>query len=118
FKHLMDRMLDALQRAGHVDAVLLALHGSLVSECEPDVEGYLLQRVRELTGPNLPLVATLDLHANVTQRMVENADVLTLYHTAPHIDVMGTGKRGAAALRRILFEGAKPITAFRKMPLV
>ncbi len=118
FRVLIDRMMDKLQAAGRIDAVLLALHGSLVAECEPDVEGHLLQRVREHIGPKMPLVATLDLHANITQRMVEAADVLTLYHTAPHIDVMSTGKRGAEALRRILFEGAKPVTAFRKLPMV
>ncbi|MBI1830357.1 MAG: M81 family metallopeptidase, partial [Planctomycetes bacterium] len=118
FAHLIDRMLEALAKAGRVDAVLLALHGSLVAECEPDVEGHLLMRVRQLIGPTVPLVATLDLHANMTRRMVESADVLTLYHTAPHIDVMGTGRRGAAALKRMLFEGARPITAFRKIPMV
>jgi microcystin degradation protein MlrC len=118
FQHLMTRMLDKLANAGQVDAVLLALHGSLVAECEPDVEGYLLQQVRALVGPNIPIVATLDLHANVTERMVKHADVLTLYHTAPHIDVMATGKRGAAALQRILVDGVKPRTAFRKLPMV
>ena len=118
FQILIDRMVDALRRAGELDAILLALHGSLVAECEPDVEGHLLQRMREYVGPRVPVVATLDLHANLTQRMVEAADVLTLYHTAPHIDVMETGKRGAAALRRILCEGAKPVTAFRKLPMV
>jgi len=118
FAILIDRMMDALAKAGRIDAVLLALHGSLVAECEPDVEGHLLQRVREHVGPTIPIVATLDLHANVTQRMVDSADVLTLYHTAPHIDVMGTGRRGAGALRRILFEDAKPIMAFRKLPMV
>src|ERR1043166_108562 len=95
FAHLIGRMMDALQGAGKVDAVLLALHGSMVAECEPDVEGHLLERVRKHIGPAIPLVAALDLHANITRRMVENADVLTLYHTAPHIDVMATGKRAA-----------------------
>ncbi len=118
FHVLMDRMMAALERAGKIDAVLLALHGSMVAECEPDVEGHLLQRVRAHIGKAIPLVATLDLHANVTQRMVDAADVLTLYHTAPHIDVVGTGKRGAEALRRILFDGAKPVTAFRKLKMV
>jgi microcystin degradation protein MlrC len=118
FTYLLERMLDALKRAGRVDAVLLALHGSMVAECEPDVEGHFLQRVRECVGPQIPIVATLDLHANITQRMVDAADVLTLYHTAPHIDVMATGKRGAQALRRLLIDGVKPVTAFRKLPLV
>lgn len=118
FKILMDRMMEKLEQAGRLKAVLLALHGSMVAEGETDVEGYLLQRVRAHIGPKIPLVATLDLHANITQRMVDAADVLTLYHTAPHVDVMGTGKRGAEALRRILLEGAKPVTAFRKLPMV
>ena len=118
FHHLIDRMVDKLARSGPVDAVLLALHGSLVAECEPDVEGHLLQRVRAFVGPTMPIVATLDLHANLTQRMVAAADALVLYHTAPHIDVMSTGKRGAAALRRILLDGARPVTAFQKIPLV
>ncbi len=117
FTMLMDGMVDALERVGKIDAVLLALHGSMVAECEPDVEGHLLARIRQLIGPNIPLVATLDLHANVTQRMVDNADVLPLYHTAPHVDVMSTGKRGAKALRRLL-DGARPVTAFRKIPMV
>lgn len=118
FRMLIDRMMDALARAGKVDAVLLALHGSMVADCEPDVEGHLLQRVRKHIGPTIPLVATLDLHANITSRMVDAANVLTLYHTAPHIDVMGTGKRGAEALRRMLFDGVQPVTAFRKLPMV
>src|SRR5205814_7858126 len=90
----------------------------MVAECEPDVEGHLLQRIREYVGKQIPIVATLDLHANVTRRMVEASDVLVLYHTAPHIDVMSTGKRGAAALRKILAGGAKPVTSFRKIPMV
>lgn len=63
-------------------------------------------------------MATLDLHANVTARMVEHADALVLYHTAPHIDVFETGQRGTAVLRRILVQGARPVTAFQKLPLV
>ncbi|MSQ93722.1 MAG: M81 family peptidase [Gemmataceae bacterium] len=118
FNIIMNRMMEKLQLAGPIDAVLLALHGSMVAECETDVEGHLLHRVRKHIGPKIPLVATLDLHANITQRMVDAADVLTLYHTAPHVDVMGTGKRGAEALRRILFDGAKPVSAFRKLPMV
>lgn len=118
FTHLIDAMLAALDRAGPVDAVLLALHGSMVAECESDVEGHLLERIRQRVGANIPIVAALDLHANITRRMVDAADVLTLYHTAPHIDVMATGKRAAHALRRILIDRARPVKAFRKLPLV
>jgi microcystin degradation protein MlrC len=63
-------------------------------------------------------VATFDLHANLTQRMAASADALVGFHTAPHIDVLETGVRGAAVLRRVLFDGALPTTALVKIPMV
>src|SRR5437016_759161 len=118
FAWLRDELLAVLRAQLPVDAVLLALHGSLVAETAPDVEGEVLDAVRQLIGPGIPLVATLDLHANITQRMVDAADALVLYHTAPHIDVFETGRRGAAVLRRLLVDGVKPVTAFQKVPMV
>ncbi len=117
FAWLRGEILDALKAALPVDAVLLALHGALVAEGAPDVEGEVLEAVRGPIGPGVPLVATLDLHANVTEKMVGCADALVLYHTAPHVDVFETGQRGAAVLRRIL-DGARPVTAFQKVPMV
>jgi microcystin degradation protein MlrC len=107
----------AVRRVWPLDGVLLALHGAMVAEDHPDIEGEILQAIREAVG-RVPLVATLDLHANVTQKMVDSADALVLFHTAPHIDVFETGERGAAVLRRILFESARPVMAFRKLPMV
>ena len=118
FAWLLHEMLAALDAAGPVDAVLLALHGALVSETEPDVEGAVLEAVRRRIGPQLPLVVTLDLHASVTRRMIQAADAVVLYHTAPHIDVFETGQRGAAVLRRILIDGVRPATAFQRVPMV
>lgn len=115
---LLGTMVEALMRQPPVDGVLLALHGALVADGMPDVEGEVLQAVRAVIGRATPLVATLDLHANVTARMVAAADALVLYHTAPHLDVFETGQRGAAVLRRILVEGTRPVTAFQKLPLV
>jgi microcystin degradation protein MlrC len=117
FAWLRAELVEALRAALPVDAVLLALHGSLAADGTPDVEGDLLEECRALVGPRTPLVATLDLHANVTGRMVRAADALVLYHTAPHIDVFETGRRGAAVLRRMA-DGARPVTAFQKLPLV
>ena len=116
FDWLRREMLDALTAALPVDAVLLALHGAMAAEQHPDVEGEILSAVRAAIGERVPLVATLDLHANITRAMVASADVLVLYHTAPHIDVFETGQRGAAVLRRILIDGARPVTAFQKLP--
>lgn len=127
FEWLRAELIEALRAALPVDAVLLALHGAMVADEHPDVEGEILEAVRGVIGPEIPLVATLDLHANVTERMVRSADALVTFHTAPHIDVFETGVRGAAVLRRLLelqgtprraFLTARPVTYFQKMPLV
>jgi microcystin degradation protein MlrC len=111
-------MLDALRAALPVDAVYLALHGAMVADGMPDVEGSLLEQVRRLVGPTVPVVASLDLHTNITRKMVDHADCLVIYHTAPHIDVFETGGRAAKVLGRLLIERVKPVTAFQKLPMV
>lgn len=118
FEWIKGEVISSLKAALPVDAVLLALHGSMAAEEHPDVEGEVLQAVRELIGPKIPLVSTLDLHANITPRMVAAADTMVLYHSIPHVDIYETGIRGAAVLRRILIDGAKPTTAFVKIPAV
>jgi microcystin degradation protein MlrC len=118
FDWIREEIVAALRGAGPLDALLIALHGAMVADDHPDVEGDFLAAVREVVGPNLPLVATLDLHANVTRKMFQHADVLTVFHTAPHIDVYETGVRGAAAMRRILIDGVRPTTAWCKLPMV
>ncbi len=116
FDWIMAEFEAAFARVGACDAVLLALHGAMAAEGHWDVEGELLERIRRQLGPAIPLVATLDLHANITERMVANADTLVLYHTAPHVDVFETGERAAGVLRRLLVNGERPITAFQKIP--
>lgn len=117
FTWLREELLAALDKAGPLDGVLLALHGAMCAEGVPDVEGLILEAVRAKIGP-IPLVATLDLHASVTPRMARNADALVIYHTAPHIDVFETGVRAAAVLKRILIDGVTPYTALVRVPVV
>ncbi len=118
FEWLKEETLAALDAALPVDAVLLALHGAMAADSHPDVEGEILAAVRQRIGPHTPLVATLDLHTNLTPEMVQAADALVVYHCAPHVDVFETGERGARVLRRILIDGARPVTAFQKIPCV
>jgi microcystin degradation protein MlrC len=118
FDWIMAEILAALDRAGPLDGVLFALHGALAADGHPDVEGEVLAAVRRRIGQRTPLVATFDLHANLTRAMAENADALVGFHTVPHIDVRETGVRGAAVLRRILVDGARPKTALVKVPMV
>jgi len=80
------------------DAVYLDLHGAMVAEHVDDGEGELLARVRRTVGASVPVVASLDLHANVTQRMLECADALIAYRTYPHVDMAETGARAAFLL--------------------
>ncbi|HVX14044.1 MAG TPA: M81 family metallopeptidase [Pirellulales bacterium] len=117
FAWIVSEFASAVRRALPLDGILLALHGAMVAEGHPDVEGEVLTAVRQAAG-SIPIVATLDLHANVTQPMVDAADALVLFHTAPHIDVFETGQRAAAVMRRILIDGARPAMAFQKLPMV
>jgi microcystin degradation protein MlrC len=111
-------MIERLTQALPVDAVYLALHGAMVADGMPDVEGELLRQVRQLVGPKVPVVASLDLHTNITRQMVEQANALVLYHTAPHIDVFETGQRAAYVLQRLMHSIRGHSTAFQKLPLV
>lgn len=113
FERITAMLVDDLRAAGPVDAVYLDLHGAMVTESVPDGEGEILARIRAVTGPDIPVVASLDLHANVTQRMVDLSDLLVPYRTYPHVDMAETGARAAALLDRIL-SGWRPGKAFRQ----
>ncbi len=118
FDHILSRILDAIRAALPADGVLLALHGAMVVEDDPDGDGAILQAVRQVVGPAVPIVATLDTHANVTRRMIDHADALVGYWTYPHIDMFETGQRAADVLFRITEAGSRPAMAFCKLPLI
>lgn len=100
------------------DGVLLALHGATVAQDADDVCGNLLERLRTLLGPAIPLVVTLDLHANVTEKMVRFATALVGYRTFPHVDFFETGARAAQLLFDLLKTGVRPHTAWVKLPMI
>ena len=83
---IRDRLLGAARAAGRLDGVCLSLHGAMVSETEDDAEGALLEALRGLVGPDVPIATTLDLHANATARMARHANALVSYRTYPHVD--------------------------------
>jgi microcystin degradation protein MlrC len=97
---LLDDLRHAVEDRG-IDAVYLDLHGAAVAEHLDDAEGELLQRVRDTIGPRRPLVASLDLHANVTPRMLALADAMTAFREYPHVDMPETGERTAALLDQL-----------------
>jgi microcystin degradation protein MlrC len=110
FETIATRILDALE---YVDAVYLDLHGAMVTESRADGEGTLLSRVRARIGEERPLVASLDLHANITDAMVTAADGMTIYRTYPHIDMADTGARAFAMLAGMR-DGTRPAKAWRQ----
>lgn len=116
YEVIAGRLLSALRPiAGEIDAVYLDLHGAMVCEHLEDGEGALLAAVRELVGPDVLIVASLDLHANVTEEMVAASDYLTCYRTYPHVDMGATGARAADSLFQIFRQGVRPAKAFRKL---
>ncbi|HEV7545095.1 MAG TPA: M81 family metallopeptidase, partial [Reyranella sp.] len=80
---IRDMIVNAAKKAGKLDAICLSLHGAMVTETEDDAEGALLELLRGVVGPDVPIAATLDLHANATLRMAKNANALVSYRTYP-----------------------------------
>lgn len=109
FDYLIEQLLLELKRAGHLDAILAAPHGATVAENHPDADGYWLGEVRKTVGPDLPIVATVDPHANLSQAMIEATDAIIAYKTNPHLDQRATGRRAADLLARILRNEIHPI---------
>jgi microcystin degradation protein MlrC len=115
FERILGELLARLKAALPVDGVYLDLHGAMVTESFDDGEGEILRRVREAVGPRVPVVASLDLHANVTRAMVERADALVAYRTYPHVDMAETGARAARLLDAMLRGGERPARGFRSL---
>jgi microcystin degradation protein MlrC len=117
FERVADMMCTALGEAGQLDAVFLDLHGAMVTKHHEDGEGELLRRVRALVGPGVPIVVSLDLHANVTAAMLEHSDAMTIYRTYPHLDMASTGIRAYGVLESLL--AGRPLhKAMRKIPFL
>jgi microcystin degradation protein MlrC len=118
YERIVKMMLEGIAAAGPLNAVYLDLHGAMVAEHLDDGEGELLKRVREVIGKDLPLVASLDLHANVTPQMIEHADALIAYRTYPHVDMADTGRAAAKHLALLLGNKQRFAKAFRQLPFL
>ncbi len=101
FERIAGMLLEDLRTHSGVDAVYLDLHGAMAAEHLNDADGELLRRVRTAIGRSMPLVASLDFHANVSELMLSQADALIAYRTYPHIDMAATGERALRALHVI-----------------
>lgn len=115
---LKNELIERLKEALPVDGVLLPLHGAAGVERIGDLEGDLIEAVREIVGTEVRVVVTLDCHAHVTQQMVENSDALVAWETYPHRDSFTTGERGANLLADVLDGKVRPAMAMAKAPVL
>jgi len=116
FRATLARMQAGLEQAGRIDGVYISNHGGMVSTADPDPDGELYAMVRRVVGPEVPVVATIDLHANISGRMVASVDALVSYRTNPHMD-QAERATDAARLLRKLMNGAKTTRALVRLPL-
>lgn len=116
YDFVMDQVVTAIHKHSPIDAVLVACHGAMVAEGHSDGEGDLLETIRTLVGRDVPIMVSMDLHANVTQKMARCADVLVPYEEYPHIDDYETGLETAKMMAETLDGKLKPVMAYRHIP--
>lgn len=118
YEALRGELLDRLAAALPVDAVALELHGAGVAEAIDDLEGDLVAEVRRLVGPGVPIVGALDLHANITDRMVEGLDVFFGNRLYPHTDGRERGHEAVTAVPQILCGAWAPVSHVVHLPML
>jgi microcystin degradation protein MlrC len=118
FEAIAGMILGAVDAKGPIDGALVHLHGAMVSDSYEDAEGELLARLRARLGPEVPIVATLDLHANVTERMADNASALIAFRTYPHIDMYERAWQGAELLERAMRGEIRPHTVIARRAML
>jgi len=118
FERIATELLAEVQAALPLDGLLIALHGATVAEHAPDADGELLERLRTLLGANFPIVATFDLHANISPRMVQLATALIGYRSNPHLDQRDRGLEAAQLMPRILRGEVRPVMHAEHPPML
>ena len=114
---LSKEVIDHVRAGLHdIDGIYVSLHGAMGAAGELDPEGYLLTRIREMAGRDMPIVISLDLHGILTDRMLKAVDGLAVYRTYPHVDFADTGQRAARLLLRLLAGGVRPVIARAVIP--
>ena len=117
YQTLKDEFLNRLHDTRDIDGIFLDLHGAMVTEQLEDAEGDLILAVREIVGA-LPIVTTLDLHANITPKMAENSEVIIGFDTYPHVDCYERGLEAAEIISAIVQGKIHPTMAYRQLPLL
>lgn len=115
YESIVGEILEQLRASkGEIDGILLALHGAMVAEEYPQGDGETVRRVRELMGPDFPIVVTHDYHGNIPEQLIRDSNALIVYKTNPHIDQRERGLQAAELLVKTIRKEVKPVTGFRK----
>ncbi len=117
FEEITRALIDGVRRA-RPDGLLLALHGAMVAETHADADGDVLSRLRHALGARFPIVVTLDLHGNLSPRLIDNCTAAVAYRTNPHVDQRECGRRAARLLVRTLRGELRPCVTLAKPPLL
>jgi microcystin degradation protein MlrC len=118
YSKIVNTIINVITKSGDVDGVLLALHGAMIAEDIPEAEGTLLKKIREVVGPTVPIIITLDLHGLISKLMVDNCDAIFGYDTNPHIDMYERGVEATETIIKTIKGEIKPVVAFRKLPML
>lgn len=119
YDHIAGVICRAAERhRGAYQGIFLSLHGAQVAEHAEDGEGELLTRLRAVVGPDMPIAVTLDLHANVTRAMADQAEIIVSYKTYPHVDLREVGRHAARLLQGAMAGTTRPVTLCRKVPIM
>lgn len=117
FMEMLEDMRDGLSAAEAIDGVYISEHGAGLSTEEDDADGAVFAMVREVVGPNVPIIATLDLHGHVTPRMQRSVDVMVAYLTNPHVDQEERGCE-AARIMSAMLSGMRTSSTLVKVPMI
>lgn len=111
FDQIVESIQEALETGPALDGLLVAPHGAGVSERERDMDGFWLRLVRKIVGDGMPIICTLDLHANVSPEMIDTSDATIAYRTNPHLDTLERGMEAASLMTRTLRGDIRPMQA-------
>lgn len=116
YDRIATEIVQGITAALPADGIYLDLHGAMVAAHVDDGEGELIARIRAAVGPDLPIIVSLDLHANVTARMVDGADALVAFRTYPHVDMADIGAAAFALMQARIAHGRPFVRAMRRIP--
>ena len=118
FDRITQEMIELLKKNGPWDGVLLAQHGAAVSEEYHDMDGEVARMVRDVIGNDIPMVMTLDLHSNISQKQVDNTDAIVVYRTNPHLDPVERALDACEILVKTISGKVNPTQYLVQIPMI